>query len=330
MLELMAWTEQLSVTEEGSGFGWFVWKGVKNKIADNVKLDYNQEIFQTLNMSLDEMRVNNLEGKLYNNKKKVTPMVIHGNGPANVKDYLKEIEDVMLGKNLFQKQIVEVTNRTVLISVLADRPVEDLNQVFDQIRYLDFPKKKIFINVLYSDLSHEYKIDKFIQEFSHEYIGVDMIYVNGDEVTLRDKALELAMRSHLDYTLLMDSNYIFRNRKSLQRLLGEDKYIITPMINSEGTEWVNFFFNVDENGRFIDSDEQKAIKEYQIQDTFSVGYTAGMWLINNEIIIRIQRYFSKNIERWGVENYDECFSYNLRERGFYLYVTNKSYYGGVI
>jgi len=102
------------------------------------------------------------------------------------------------------------------------------------------------------------------------------------------------------------------------------------MINSEGTEWVNFFFNVDEEGKFIDSDEQKAIKEYQIQDTFSVGYTAGIWLINNEIIIMIQNYFSKNIERWGIDNYDECFSYNLRERGFYLYVTNKSYYGGVI
>lgn len=330
MLELMAWTEQQSVSQEGSGFGWYVWKGTRNKMATNVKLDYNQEIFQTLNMSLDEMRVNNLEGKLYNNKKKVTPMVIHGNGPSEVKEYLKEIEDVVLGKNLFKKQIKEVTNRTVLISVLADRPVEDLNQVFDQIRYLDFPKEKIFINVLYSDLLHEYKIGKFIDEFSSEYMGIDMIYVDGNEVVLRDKALELAMRSHLDYTLLMDSNYIFRNRKSLQRLLGEDRYIITPMINSEGTEWVNFFFNVDEDGRFIDSDEQKAIKEYQIQDTFSVGYTAGMWLINNEIIIRIQNYFSKNIERWGVDNYDECFSYNLRERGFYLYLTNKSYYGGVI
>jgi len=330
MLELMAWTEQQSISEEGSGFGWYVWKGTRNKMATNVKLDYNQEIFQTLNMSLDEMRVNNLEGKLYNNKKKVTPMVIHGNGPSEVKEYLKEIEDVVLGKNLFKKQIIEVTNRSVLINVLADRPVDDLNQVFDQIRYLDFPKDNIFINVLYSDLSHEYKVGKFIDEFSSEFIGIDMIYVDGNEAQLRDRALELAMRSHLDYTLMMDANYIFRNRKSLQRLIGEDKYIITPMINSEGTEWVNFFFNVDEEGKFIDSDEQKAIKEYQIQDTFSVGYTAGIWLINNEIIIMIQNYFSKNIERWGIDNYDECFSYNLRERGFYLYVTNKSYYGGVI
>ncbi len=330
MLELMAWTEQQSVSEEGSGFGWYGWKGMKNRVANNIKLDYNQQIFQTLNLSLDEMRLNNLEGKVYNNKKKVTPLVLHANGPSDVKNYLSEIEDVVLGKNLFKKKIIEVTNRTVLINVFADRPVDDLNQVFDQIRYLEFPKKNIFINILYSDVSHEYKIEKFIDEFSSEYIGIDMIYVRGDEVVLRDRALELSMNSHMDYSLLMDCNYIFRNRKSLQRLIGEDKYIITPMINSEGTEWVNFFFNVDENGRFIPSDEQQAIKDYQIQDTFSVGYTAGMWLISNEIIMRIQNYFSKNIERYGTDNYDICFSHNLRERGFYLYITNKSYYGGVI
>jgi hypothetical protein len=157
-----------------------------------------------------------------------------------------------------------------------------------------------------------------------------MLFENGGQHTRRDLALSKGNISNMDYTLVMDCNYIFRNRKSLQRLLGEDKKIISPMIVSEGTEWVNFFFSVDSDGYRIDKEEQGRITNYNLQGIWSVGFTAGMWLIDNSIIGNIQGLYSKDIDKWGEEDYDIAFSYNVREKGYYLYLTNKSYFGGVI
>ena len=330
MLRLVKWTDMPSTSDEGSGFGWYSWKTSVDTVNKDLKLDYGCKLFQTLNLALEDVTVSNLEGKLNNLRMKTTPLVIHGNGPKEVKDYLWEISPLMLGNNLYKKEIVEVTDKTVLVNLIIDRDVNDINQVFDQIRYLDYPKSKMFINIIYGDIQHEYKIKKFINDFSGGYIGVDMLYENGGPHIRRDLALEKSLISKMDYTLLVDCNYIFRNRKSLQRLLGEEKKIISPMIVSEGTDWVNFFFSTDGEGFLVPRDEQQRIREYELQGIWSVGYTAGIWLIENSIMDNIQGTFSKGIKKWGDEDYDIAFSYNIRQKGYYLYLTNKSYFGGVI
>ena len=330
MLRLVRWTDMPSTSNEGTGFGWYSWKETDQTINKNIKLDYKQTIFQTLNESLDDVQLNMLEGKLSNLSSKSTPLVIHANGPSYIKDYLWEINDTMLGLNLYKKEINEINDKSVLLNVILDRPVNDTNQVFDQIRYIDYPKKNIFINIIYGDHIHEYKIKKFIEEFGDEYIGVDMTFENDGQSIRRDLALKKGSLSKMDYTLIMDCNYIFRNRKSLQRLLGEDKKIITPMIVSEGTEWVNFFFSVDSSGYLVQKEEQEKIKTYGTQGIWSVGSTSGVWLIDNSIIDRIQNAYSKNIRKFNEDDYDMAFSYTVREIGYFIYLTNKSYFGGII
>ena len=330
MLRLVKWTNMPSTSEEGSGFGWYSWRDTVETVNKDIKLDSFCELFQTLNLALEDVTVNGLEGRLNNLLTKTTPLVVHANGPKSVKDYLWEITPSMLGQNLYKKEIVEIEDKTVLINLILDKEVNDINQVFDQVRYLEYPKKNLFINIIYDDRVHEYKIKKFKQEFESEYIGIDMLFEDGGQHTRRDLALTKGSLSKMDYTLIMDCNYIFRNRKSLQRLLGEGKKIVSPMIVSEGTDWVNFFFSVDSEGYRIDKDEQERIMNYDLQGIWSVGFTAGMWLIDNSIVENIQGLFSKDIKRWGEDDYDIAFSYNVRDKGYYLYLTNKSYFGGVI
>ena len=330
MLRLVKWTNMPSTSEEGSGFGWYSWRDSVETVNKDIKLDTSCELFQTLNLALDDVTINGLEGRLNNLVTKTTPLVVHGNGPREVKNYLWEITPSMLGQNLYKKEIIEITDKTVLVNVIMDKEVGDINQVFDQIRYLDYPKRNIFINVIYGDRNHEYKIKKFKREFESEYIGIDILFENGGQHIRRDLALSKGDISKMDYTLIMDCNYIFRNRKSLQRLLGENKKIISPMIVSEGTEWVNFFFSVDSEGYRIDKDEQERIMNYDLQGMWSVGFTAGIWLIDNSIVGNIQGLYSKDIDKWGEDDYDIAFSYNVRDKGYYLYLTNKSYFGGVI
>ena len=91
MLRLVKWTDMPSTSDEGSGFGWYSWKTSVDTVNKDLKLDYGCKLFQTLNLALEDVTVSNLEGKLNNLRMKTTPLVIHGNGPKEVKDYLWEI-----------------------------------------------------------------------------------------------------------------------------------------------------------------------------------------------------------------------------------------------
>ena len=337
MLKLMKWTDQPSASYEGEGFGWYSWRRPADMINREIALDYNQVIFQTLNMATDDVRLNQQDGMIYNDVTNTCPTVIHANGGSQVKDFLNEISHFMFGENnstygsLGQLQTVEMdVDKTVSLNVMLDIDVHDINQVFDQIRYLTYPKENLKLNLIYDKKEHDYKIDKFISQFGSLYRGVEKQYMEGTFGEKRDFAIELSIKDGNDYSMIMDANYIFRNRKGIQFLLRENRKIISPMIVEEGTPWVNFWYSVDRDGYMIDKPEQERIKTYELQGCWSVGFTCGIWMLHNDVLEDIKGSFTKNVERWGDGDYDVTFSYNVRDRGYFLYVTNNNYFGGII
>ena len=63
-----------------------------NKLPDNnqkIILDYNCEIFQTLNCSFDDIQVMNK--RVLNKYTNTFPCLLHGNGPNSVKEYLSRL-----------------------------------------------------------------------------------------------------------------------------------------------------------------------------------------------------------------------------------------------
>jgi len=337
MLKLMKWTDQRSQSNEGEGFGWYSWRRPADSINQDIALDYHQRVFQTLNLATEDVRLNQQDGMIYNDVTNTCPTVIHANGSSEVKEFLDKMTHFMFGENnstygsLGTLQAVELdVSKTFTINVMLDIDVHDINQVFDQIRYLTYPKDKIKLNVIYNKVEHDYKIDKFVGLFGDEYMSVQKHFVDGTFAEKRDFALEQSIKDGSDYSMIMDANYIFRNRKSLQFLVREDRKIISPMIVEEGTPWVNFWYTVNKDGYIIDKPEQERIKTYELQGCWSVGYTCGIWMFQNEVLDDIKGSFTKNLQRWGDGDYDVCFSYNVRDKGYFLYVTNNNYFGGII
>ena len=286
-------------------------------------LDYKQNLFQTLNLAVDEVKVES--GKIHNTTTNTTPSIVHGNGP----NYIKERLEVIYNELNSSSSIVDGSNK-ILINLFLDFEVGDIDQVFDQIRYLNYPKFNIDLRVYYNDDSHTYKIDRFIKGFGGEYHTLTKVYGSLSKSEVRDLSLKSSLNYEVDYVINMDCNYIFRNRESIKLLMKEGKNIISPMIVGEGTEWVNFWFRTDSDGYVVESEEQNQIKKYQSQGNFSVGYLTGIIVFKSSIISDITELYGKNMETYEDGDFDINFSRNLIRRGYQLWTTNNNYYGGII
>jgi hypothetical protein len=85
------------------------------------------------------------------------------------------------------------------------------------------------------------------------------------------------------------------------------------------------------SGMFEETPEQEKIVRYETKSCWSVGYTAGIWLIKQEVLEKIKFNFTRGIERWDLDDdYDINFSLNVKEDGIGLYVTNNNYFGGLV
>ena len=291
--------------------------------TEEITLDYKQILFQTLNLAVDEVKVES--GKIRNVVTNTTPSIIHGNGP----DYIKDRLDEIYGELNSSSSIIDGSNK-LLINVFLDFEVGDIDQVFDQIRYLNYPKFNIDLRLYYNDDSHTYKIDRFINGFESEYNTITKVYNSMSRAEVRNLSLNQSLNYEVDYIVNMDCNYIFRNRESIKLLMKENKNIISPMIVGEGTEWVNFWFRTDSDGYVIDTEEQEKIKKYKIHGNFSVGYVTGIIVFRSGIISNILDLYTKNVENYDEGDFDINFSRNLLRRGYQLWTTNNNYYGGII
>lgn len=291
--------------------------------GNDIVLDYKQNLFQTLNLAVDEVMVES--GKILNTTTNTTPSIVHGNGP----NYIKERLDVIYTELNSSSSIVDGSNK-ILINLFLDFEVGDIDQVFDQIRYLNYPKFNIDLRVYYDDDSHTYKIDRFIKGFGEEYHTLTKVYNSLSKSEVRDLSLKSSINYEVDYVINMDCNYIFRNRESIKLLMKEGKNIISPMIVAEGTDWVNFWFRTDSDGYVVESEEQNQIKKYQNQGNFSVGYLTGIIVFKSTIISDITELYGKNMEMYEDGDFDINFSRNLIRRGYQLWTTNNNYYGGII
>jgi hypothetical protein len=153
MLQLMDWTNQSDEMGKGEGFGWYTFKKEVGE-SSYIKLDYKQNLFQTLNQAIQDVELNE-EGRFVNLVTSEVPSVIHANGPSWVKKYLREKSFYMFGEyngdlgsiNLMNKSFLR-TDKKIFLSLLMYPQVQDINQVFDHIRFLDYPKSNITLQIV--------------------------------------------------------------------------------------------------------------------------------------------------------------------------------------
>jgi len=325
MLELMNWTQQSS-SENVSGSGWFRYRRTK-KDSHYIRLDYNQKIFQTLNQAINDVEQDE-DGRFVNKVFNTKPCVIHANGPSWVKKFLKEKSFYMFGEydgnlgsiNLITKMHLP-TDKKIYFSVFLHQDLNDINQVFDHIRFLDYPKKNMIVHLVYDKEEDLYKIDKFISKYGNEYNEV-IVTKNGVMMDSR-KAIIYSAIGKCDFLFMLDSNYIFRNNKSIQLLVEKDLGLLAPMIREEGTEWVNFT-------GFPDFFHER-MKNYESKTVFVVDYITGIIVLNQDILEQALTFFEPiEDQEFADEDWDVLFCNNATKNKQIMYVCNMNFYGSII
>lgn len=326
MLKVMNWTKEPDNMGKGGGFGWFT-LDKESPDSHYIRLDYQQTIFQTLNQAIDDVEQDE-DGRFVNLVTNEKPCMVHANGPSWVKKYLKEKSFYMFGEydgglgsiNLITKSFLP-TDKIIYLSNFLQHNLNDINQVFDHLRYLDYPKKNIILHLIYSDEDQLYKIQKFITKFGSEYKEV-IITMNSNYTESR-KMVMLSAQNKCDFLVMMDSNYIFRNNKSIQLLIEKDLDIIAPMIFEEHTDWVNFTVVPD----YI----HRGIHNYSTKTVFVVDYITGILVLKNSVLDSAIT-FMEPIEDEKYEDYDWdlLFCQNASNKDILLHVCNMNFYGSII
>lgn len=316
---LRKWVDCGDSAGKGKGFGLYTRKGGFD-YPTQIFLDTNQYIFQTLNDSIDDIDID-MVGKIRNKVTNNFPSVLHANGPEKVKKFLDSITDFMTGNYDFfygnKSNIVEKDmTQKISIGVFFQHDLKDINQTLDLLRILKYPKDKLDLHFYYNRQSDLYKLEKFKSQ-NTDYRSIDII----NENSMVDARLHFLSEKETDYYLMMDSNFIFRNTKSLEILIGTEKKIISPMIVSETGDYANFHIK--------EIDLKSDYVNFEKRGVWSVDIMSGMILIEKEF--REIVFDSLSIESEHTDgDWDVKLSEKLKEKGYFCYICNTNYFGTII
>ena len=286
-------------------------------------LDYNQFLFQTMNESLEDIIVEG--GNLKNIVTNESPLIIHANGGSVVKNTLNDYYEKIFHKGEIKSlapnndKIKKDTNESdILIGLFLDEKVPDINQTFDHIRFLNYPKDKTSFHIIYGDSKYDYKVNMFKEKYSDIFKSFKITRTSSNKIISRKNFL-IESYDEVDYVIMMESNHIFRNIKSIQSLINECKGIISPMINKEGSDWVNF-----------ESKNKKEYQKYIKKGIWDVDTTYGIHIIKNDLIPFSVSSLYVDSEKYSHDDWDILICDNLNKQGYQVQISNTNYYGGII
>jgi hypothetical protein len=210
-------------------------------------------------------------------------------------------------------------DKQIYIGLFLQQDLKDIDQVFDHIRFLSYPKKNVVLHIVYYKDQDLFKIERFVDKFGKKYKEV-LITRNGNFLESR-QMVSISAKDKCDYLFLMDSNHIFRNNRSIQLLIEKEVDFITPMICEEGSKWVNF----DMEPTYM----KDQAREYKTKTVWVVDFVSGIYVIKNTFIETFIECLEPK-EKYEDEDWDILFSDTAKEKELIVHLCNINYYGGII
>lgn len=218
-------------------------------------LDYNCEIFQILNGSIDNIEVKYCKSRIINKLFNTSPCIIDGNGSKKIKLFLNSICNYLCdGWNSCYKYCInnEIKNTPkIYISYNGNKSINSI---------INYPEEK--------------------------YIVKNVNYFN---------VVEDFLKTDAEYLFMIEKNYYISNPNTLKELLNIDKSITGPMIlKKDNIYWSNFWGDLDNNGFYKRSFDYLNIINYERKAIWNVPYLTGIYLIKREIIEQNPNIYYEN------------------------------------
>lgn len=291
--------------------------------GEGVVLDYNLELFQTLNISESDIMVSK-SGLVYNKYTSSRPSVIHANGGIGPRTFLNRLYDKM---PKHEKEGVEYTNQKILINLYFDRDVENIYSVLTCLKNMDL-RRGVSVSIYNNSAYNDWFIRDYVKQ-ENRFL-VSYTYDSGmGSYQMRNTSFTDAKL--FDYVMMWDGNFKLKNVNTLSLLISEDRDIISPMINTEKTLNSNFYMGITHDGYFKPHKEYMSVRSYEDMGVHTVPFISGVilckgWLFNN--IITPSFYDDViNDEFYADDDFGIVFCNKLREKNILMSLTNKNYFG---
>ncbi|XP_071983217.1 procollagen galactosyltransferase 2 isoform X2 [Engystomops pustulosus] len=144
---------------------------------------------------------------------------------------------------------------------------------------------------------------------------------------LRQAALRTAREKWSDFIFYVDADNFLTNPQTLNRLIEENKTIVSPMLESR-TLYSNFWCGMTPQGYYKRTPDYILIREWKRQGCFAVP------MVHSTILIDLRKEASMNLQFFPPHedftwSFDDIivFAFSCRHSGIQMYICNKEHYG---
>ena len=212
-----------------------------------------------------ELRFNGNEPYVQNIAHDTKPLVIHGNGPSvrilnHLANYVpnawnKEDQCTSCWEDTISfKELKEIPQ--VVLSIFIEQPTPFIEEFFDRISELEYPKDKIDLFIHNGEEYHDKDVKEFVNDVQNEnnedrYNSVTVIGYedNALESMARNAGIKKCVEVKCDYYLSVDSYSHLDNKHALKLLIEQNRGVVAPMLVRPYKAWSNFWGALTPDGK---------------------------------------------------------------------------------
>jgi hypothetical protein len=270
-----------------------VWTDVFLGGNNDIILDYECKIFQTLDRSFADLSVNQSKCIMHNNVTGQDPCFLHGNGGPRVKIQLNWLENYLgnhwsksygyINKNKFKEGDGSEWIYVAIIGKNSDHCV----------RYLNYPHMKVRT---YSDANRT----EILRDFERSDCRFLFVW-------------------ECDVVAITDNRILHKLVNKALRF-----GVIAPMVAREGTLWSNFWGDVSDSNYYARSQDYLQILNREQTGIWNVPYiSSSIYMMHIDVIKRAGGgLYDLSGTPFPEGDYDVAFCYKLRRAGEFMYVDN--------
>ncbi|KAJ8021793.1 Procollagen-lysine,2-oxoglutarate 5-dioxygenase 1 [Holothuria leucospilota] len=299
-----------------------------------IKLDHLAELFMNLNGARGDVKLlfEGANSMLQNVKYQTVPAIIHGNGPSKILlntlgNYLANYWTRAKGclacgeGRLDLRSIQEKDYPTVMIALFIEQNSPFIDDYFNSIEDLEYPKDKIHLFIHVNVMLHYHHAKDFAAKWESDYVTTKVIIpaYGKSEGEARNEALDLMNQLECDYMFTVDSNVRLNNPEILKLLIEQNRPVIAPLVNIPDKLWSNFWGDINADGFYARSDDYIDILKGNRKGIWNVPFVSSVYLIMGK---RVRPPNTPSFTSSVGYDADMTFCSNLRNKGIFMYVMN--------
>jgi procollagen-lysine,2-oxoglutarate 5-dioxygenase len=175
-----------------------------------------------------------------NQKYFTNPLILNGNGPS--KKVLNQYGNYLAGTYAYNECRIghdqpisehDASQHTIFLGLFIEKPTPFLEEFFEKIKALDYPKNKMYMFIHNVVEYHSDVVEKYYYELLNEdHITVQVIDAKHgiEETNAREMAVRQCGEVSCDYFFSVDSDAHIDAPETLKLLIMMNKTVIAPVL----------------------------------------------------------------------------------------------------